>query len=131
MGIKKTSYFHHFANERKKRNRIKKLKDDSGAWVEGVADLNPLVSDYFVGLFTSEIEEPDPDIINKVNPKVDDRMNEQLLKPFMAYDVKKALFSIGDMKAPGADGLHAIFFKEILEHIGRGLNSGGFKLHQI
>jgi mannosylglycoprotein endo-beta-mannosidase len=100
-GDKNTSYFHHFANETKKINMIRKLKDDSGARVEGVADLNPMVSDYFAGLFSSEIEEPGPELINKVNPKVDDRINEQLLKPFTAKDVKKALFSIGDMKAPG------------------------------
>ncbi|XP_051217512.1 uncharacterized protein [Lolium perenne] len=63
-------------------------------------------------LFTTEIEEPDPELLNKVNPKVNEVMNEQLLRPFSAEDVKKALFSIGDMKAPGSDGLHAIFFKK-------------------
>jgi hypothetical protein len=39
-------------------------------------------------------------------------MNEKLLAPFSAEDVKKAAFSIGDYKAPGPDGLHAIFYKK-------------------
>lgn len=38
-------------------------------------------------------------------------MNQLLLAPFSKEEVKKALFSIGDLKAPGPDGLHAIFFK--------------------
>jgi hypothetical protein len=38
-------------------------------------------------------------------------MNEKLLAPFSAYDVKKAAFSIGDLKAPGPGGIHAIFYK--------------------
>jgi hypothetical protein len=39
-------------------------------------------------------------------------MNENLLAPFMVEDVKKAVFSIGDLKAPRPDGLHAIFYKK-------------------
>jgi hypothetical protein len=38
-------------------------------------------------------------------------MNEKLLAPFSAEDVKKVAFSIGDLKAPGPDGIHAIFYK--------------------
>jgi hypothetical protein len=38
-------------------------------------------------------------------------MNDVLLAPFSAEEVKKALFDIGDLKAPGPDGLHAIFYK--------------------
>lgn len=45
-------------------------------------------------------------------------MNEHLMKPFMAEDVKQAAFSIGDLKAPGPDGLHAIFFKRCWHFIG-------------
>jgi hypothetical protein len=32
--------------------------------------------------------------------------------------VKKALFSIGDLKAPGPDGLHAIFFTRFWNMLG-------------
>ena len=36
-------------------------------------------------------------------------MNQILMAPFSREEVKKALFSIGDLKAPGPDGLHAVF----------------------
>ena len=35
--------------------------------------------------------------------------------------MKKALFSIGDLKAPGPDGLHAIFFKRFWNMLGEEL----------
>ena len=38
-------------------------------------------------------------------------MNSALLAPYTAEDVHKALFDIGELKAPGPDGLHAIFYK--------------------
>ena len=102
-GDKNTSYFHNFAKERRKRNLIKKLRDDNGGWLEDTASLNPMISDYFAGLFSTEVDEPDPELLDKVVPKVSEQMNEQLLKPYSAEEVKKALFSIGDMKAPGSD----------------------------
>ena len=45
-------------------------------------------------------------------------MNEGLLAPFSYEEAKKSLFQIGDLKAPGPDGLHVVFYKrfsEILE----------------
>jgi hypothetical protein len=45
-------------------------------------------------------------------PRVTDLMNEKLLAPFTPEDVKKAAFSIWDFKAPGPDGLHAVFYKK-------------------
>jgi hypothetical protein len=38
-------------------------------------------------------------------------MNENLLAPFLAEDVKKAAFSIGDLKAPGPDGCMPYFIR--------------------
>jgi len=45
-------------------------------------------------------------------------MNQLLLAPFSREEVKKALFSIGDLKAPGPDGLHAVFFKRFWNMLG-------------
>ena len=45
-------------------------------------------------------------------------MNVDFMKLFAADYVKKALFSIGDMKALGSDGLHALFFKKYWNILG-------------
>ena len=45
-------------------------------------------------------------------------MNNALLAPYTAEDVHKALFDIGDLKAPGPDGLHAIFYKRFQPMLG-------------
>ena len=47
-GDKNTSYFHNFANARRKRNMIEKLKDANSSWLEGDAVLNPTISNYFL-----------------------------------------------------------------------------------
>jgi hypothetical protein len=38
-------------------------------------------------------------------------MNEGLLDTFTHDEVRRALFKIGDLKAPGPDGMHAVFCK--------------------
>ena len=73
-----------------------------------------MIFDYFAGIFSADIEEPDPDLLAKVVPKVTDRMNEHLLKQFTPEDVKKSLLSIGDMKSSGV-GWHPcnLFLKSV------------------
>jgi hypothetical protein len=59
-------------------------------------------------------------------------MNTILNAPYTREEVKKALFNIGDLKAPGPDGLHAIFFKkywsllgeELIDEVLGAINSG-------
>ncbi|XP_051218974.1 uncharacterized protein [Lolium perenne] len=131
QGDRNTAFFHQFATARRKKNMIKKLKHNN-IWVEGNADLKPIVKDYFSNLFSSEVQAVDPELLDKIHPKVTDIMNESLIAPFSADDVKKAAFSIGDLKAPGPDGLHAIFYKrfwsicgaEITSEILQALNTG-------
>ena len=74
--------------------------------------LKPLILNYFANLFTSEVQATDPAVLEKIQPKVSQEMNDKLLAPFTSEEVKKAVFSIGDLKAPGPDGLHAIFYKK-------------------
>jgi hypothetical protein len=73
--------------------------------------MKEMVKEYFNNLFTSEVHDVDQEVLRDVNCRVTADMNQLLLAPFSRDEVKKALFSIGDLKAPGPDGLHAIFFK--------------------
>ena len=109
-GDRNTSFFHNAATARKKRNNIKKLLDDTGVWRQG-AELKNHIRSYFSNLFTSEVGQPNMEVLSLVRKRVSDEMNNALLAPYTVDDVRKALFDIGDLKAPGPDGLHAIFYK--------------------
>jgi hypothetical protein len=73
--------------------------------------LNLLYYNIFANLFTSEVQETDLAFLEKIQPRVSHLMNEKLLAHFSPEDVKKAAFSIDNLKEPGPDGLHAVFYK--------------------
>jgi len=45
-------------------------------------------------------------------------MNDFLMRPFTAEEVQAALDAIGDLKAPGPDGMPALFYKQFWELVG-------------
>jgi hypothetical protein len=45
-------------------------------------------------------------------------MNDYLLKEFSEEEVKRALDTIGDLKAPGPDGMPSIFYNKLLDVVG-------------
>lgn len=86
--------------------------------VEGEEGLKALVTDYYSSLFTPVAGFPFGEFINIITPKVTAQMNSFLMAEFTADEVKKALDSIGDLKAPGADGMPAIFYKKYCQLVG-------------
>jgi hypothetical protein len=117
-GDRNTNFFHRMASKRKKQNTIKFLMDDNGIKHEDKDSMCDVVYNYFSDLFTSEVSEPDVSVFEDVQTLVTEEMNRGLLAPFTAEEVKKALFQIGDLKAPGPDGLHSIFYKRFWEMLG-------------
>jgi hypothetical protein len=65
-----------------------------------------------------EVQEVDESVFVDVHRKISRDMNQLLMAPFSHEEVKKALFSIGDLKAPGLDGLHAVFYKRFWNMLG-------------
>jgi hypothetical protein len=59
-GDRNTSFFHNFASARRKKNFIKRLKNDDGIWIEGTETLKPLVFNYFSNLFTAQVQHTEP-----------------------------------------------------------------------
>ena len=93
------------------------MLDDNGVWVKDTEMKNHILG-YFSNLFTSEVNQPNHEVLSLVKRKVMNDMNRALLAPYTAEEVRKALFDIGDLKAPGPDGLHAIFYKRFWAMLG-------------
>lgn len=74
-----------------------------------------IIQGYFQNLFSSEVGDPDSSVIAEVPRRITPEMNEGLLNTFTHEEVKRALFQIGDLKAPGPDGMHAVFYKRFWE----------------
>jgi hypothetical protein len=73
------------------------------------------ISNYFSQLFrTSVIDggEHLQQLLAAVQPGVTLEMNNLLTAEFTTDEIKRALDAIGDLKAPGPDGMPAIFFKK-------------------
>lgn len=117
-GDKNTKFFHLFASERKRRNRIKKLKREDGSEVVDAAGMLELITNYYSALFTSNAGDRVNELLQYVQPKVSDDMNQGLMAEYTTEEIKLALDSMG-LKAPGTDGMPALFYKKIGILLGR------------
>jgi hypothetical protein len=100
---------------------VKGLVDEQGVRHENIEEMNVMAKEYFDNLLTSEVQEVDQGVLMDVNRRVTTDMNQLLMDPFSREEVKKALFSISDLKASGLDGLHAIFLKRFWNMLGEDL----------
>jgi hypothetical protein len=58
------------------------------------------------------------EVLTKVEPRITPEINASLRADYTVDKIKEALDSIGDLKAPGPDGMPAIFFTKIWRTVG-------------
>jgi hypothetical protein len=117
-GDRNTSFFQAKSRERAHSNRILALKREDGSIVTTQEEMETTTLEFYSNLFTrQEVLDPGP-ILACVPERVSPEMNEQLLKPFMAEEVRKAVFMMGANKAPGPDGLTTGFYQFHWETLG-------------
>lgn len=117
-GDKNTKFFRAYDLERKKRNRIKYLKKDDSRVVEAEEEMAAEITNYFSNLFSSSAGTRMDELLPQISPSVTREMNENLLADFSAQEIKEALDSVGDLTAPGLDGMPAIFYKKFWALVG-------------
>ncbi|KAL2937830.1 hypothetical protein RDABS01_021279 [Bienertia sinuspersici] len=117
---KNTKYFHHKASQRRRRNTIKGLFDDQGQWRVEEEALESVFEHYFQNLFTSTnpTDEDMERVIDSVGSVITENMNRSLTRPFTKDEIHEALRQMHPSKAPGPDGMHAIFYQRFWHIVG-------------
>ena len=93
-------------------NVIKKLKREGGGVVENEEEIGSFITNHYKSLLMSSARIVDDTLLQHVPNSVTEEMNESLTRVFTGSEVKEGLDSIGDIKAPGPDGMPAIFYKK-------------------
>ncbi|KAL6190194.1 hypothetical protein ACLB2K_036592 [Fragaria x ananassa] len=120
LGDRNTKFFQAQANIRRKMNHIAKLQDREGNWTTNEDEItNILVQD-----FKKRFHQAAPpnansicDFISVLEPTINQTDNELLLQQVTDEEIYDAVHSIGALKAPGPDGLHAIFFQKCWDEV--------------
>lgn len=111
-GDRNSKFFHATTIQRRGRNRIDRLKDDNGLWVEGQQEVFQLISEHFQKVYTLDNPIIDEERLHCILPKVTDQTNVDLNRLVSDEEIKVAMESMGELKAPGPDGLNGLFFQK-------------------
>ncbi|KAJ9557115.1 hypothetical protein OSB04_011729 [Centaurea solstitialis] len=118
-GDSNTRYFHMAIKEKRHSQQIHSIRDMSGVYVHDEevpkAFLDHLKS--IIGTSDASIDPQIPDGI--ITHSLSFEEANHMIRPFTDEDVRNAMFSIGNEKAPGPDGFSAKFFKATWNTIGK------------
>ena len=84
-------------------------------WVEDIARV---AIDYFDNLFCAGSCNQMEECLSIVSARVTTKMQEMLSKDFTTDEIKEAIFQMGPTKAPGPDGINALFYKKLWHIMG-------------
>ncbi|CAL1402684.1 unnamed protein product [Linum trigynum] len=112
-----TRYFHNCTLSRRKRNKITRLQDAEGNWIDDPAMLQDMAREHFVNLFTNDA--PCSGIqLPALFPHVDESWLSRIGKTPNIADIIAVLMGMNGLKAPGKDGFHALFFQKCWNTVG-------------
>ncbi|KAK4258521.1 hypothetical protein QN277_004963 [Acacia crassicarpa] len=117
-GDRNTRFYHLSSKMKCRRNRIVALKNGTGGWIDSEEELKSLVVDFFKGLFTDDTGSSAAIVSNSSFPRLDESSLKNLDKIPTDEEIRTAIFSMGNFKAPGNDGFPPVFYKKNWSRVG-------------
>ncbi|XP_010506884.1 PREDICTED: uncharacterized protein LOC104783422 [Camelina sativa] len=112
MGDQNSKYFHALTKQRRARNRIIGLYDKNEIWSTEDEDICNIAVSYFADLFTTLHPTNFDEVLREVHPVITAEANAQLTARVTESEVRAALFMMHPDKAPGPDGMTALFYQK-------------------
>ena len=100
------------ATQRKKKNTITGLWDESGNCCETSEGIAVVAISYFEKLYTTSHLSQISEVTDTISVRVTDKMNQSLIQTFTKSEVEAALKQMHPTKAPGPEGMSTIFFQK-------------------
>lgn len=121
QGDNNTTFFHQYSLIRRRKNRITALINYKGDWIFDEQKLQDIVIEFYHNLYSSAGLMA-PNFQTRVSfPSIKDGDLAMIRGPITLAETKSALFSMKNLKAPGPDGYHPIFFKSQWHIVGPSL----------
>ena len=112
LGDRNTKFFHRSLVHRQTSNAVHVLTDEAGNQVYEKDKLGTMAVKYFQQLLTAPPPTPEDNIPRLYPTAIPSICIPNLIQAITEEEIKMALFSIPDNKAPGLDGFTAYFFKQ-------------------
>jgi hypothetical protein len=115
---KGTKYFHALMRRRTIRNHISSITLSNGQKTTNMEQVQDAFVDHFRGLLGSRSSRTNIDVlVLDEGPKITTQQGARLTEDVSELEIRAALFSIGNDKAPGPDGYNSLFFKKMWQNL--------------
>lgn len=113
-GDRNSKFFNAMASARRKVNTILRHQRDDGSWTTNTSSLHTVVvKEYFQNLFSTSNRDIDfSQVLQRLEPIVDEGRNFELTKPFEIDEFKEALFQMHPDKSPGPGCFNPCFYQK-------------------
>ncbi|XP_072080961.1 uncharacterized protein [Arachis hypogaea] len=110
-GDRNTRYYHTKTIIRRGKNRIQKLRNKEGNWIEEEEELKAHVLKHFQDLYQEQVNIIPIDNLSVLMPNFSTSDCRKLIAMPTKMEIRRAIFSIGSLKVPGSDGLPSLIYK--------------------
>ncbi|XP_023634340.1 uncharacterized protein LOC111829476 [Capsella rubella] len=117
VGDQNTKFFHAQTKQRQARNRIVGLFNEAGMWITEDTGIQEVAVLYFTDLFTSTNPMDFEEALQDIRLSITEDINVRLTREATEQEIRTALFLMHPEKAPGPDGMTALFYQKSWEII--------------